>query len=411
MPREHPQSAATAPTATARVLRRRPSSKQSPCSAAGTVAWQILPGDLLTHVLRMLPGVQLCRVRSVCSSWRQCARDAAEDALRARWPGWPLGINPCRQYATSDMMIRTLGPRPSHSWQSEWVDAMVEAMRMQHKLRRTFFSRDFLDTPWSEEEAHAFRETFSAGGGRSMHIVLSESGVRDGAKALRDRGWEMESAVAYVALATNCFEALSPESVGRFPAVAYTVADALAMAGHLQSSAAPPVYAPLTGQYSLTQADPAWRVVLRYIEAGTEPPVGLSFMTQLLLSAEGACDGIFPDGKDDGIYTMDSTPVELDDVQESFPAPEMWDFAGVGVPVLVSGTVVCFRSARPDGAGRHSLLWEEGGERGGGLEYHGACYTLPPYAMVTLLSVQKRWRVRNHTMSCRLLTFGVTWDM
>ena len=68
----------------------------------------------------------------------------------------------------------------------------------------------------------------------------------------------------------------------------------------------------------------------------------------------------------------------------------------------------CTPGAPNDRRGRHNLIREVTEQS---TRAQPGSYALPPYAVVTLLSVQDTWRVRRQTMKCRLFTCAVTFDL
>ena len=111
------------------------------------------------------------------------------------------------------------------------------------------------------------------------------------------------------------------------------------------------------------------------------------FVTRRSHSLFAAGSESFPVGRTDGLYMHD---------------------ADSGEAILLSSNVVCIRSAPNDRSGRHNLI-PEVTERPTRADPGAFC--LPPYAVVTLVSVQDRWRVRRQTMKCRLFTCEVSFDL
>ena len=187
-------------------------------------------------------------------------------------------------------------------------------------------------------------------------------------------------------LSAHSAEALFAPSP-KFAASAYVIYDCLAAALRLPRAASkcPPVYAGVWGQYGLAECswqENGWR------KMGLNPVVGARFVTETVTSFQAACEHIFPEGKYDGFYLFD----DEDDGWCEQPA---------------SADVVCIRCATATSAGRHTLIKENAKvtreDRDG--------YVLPPFAAVTLVSIQHTWRVRRQTMRCRLFTCEVTFDL
>ena len=146
------------------------------------------------------------------------------------------------------------------------------------------------------------------------------------------------------------------------------------------------MYCALTGEYSLSELDASWLTLL------SDPPIGTRFVTEHMLEcSQPACETIFPDGKGDGIYQ--SSEFGLQDGEDS---------------VFACKDVVCIRSRPNDACGRHNLIKEPDTTASRSAT---PPYTMPPYAIVTLCSVQHTWRVRRNTMKCRLFTCEVCYEV
>ena len=199
-------------------------------------------------------------------------------------------------------------------------------------------------------------------------------------------GLSYDHATAYAVLSSNAGEAVfSP----RFAATAFAMYDAMAavIRQPRASAVSPPVYSGLSGQYGLLECpweQDGWRNLT------VEPRVGMRFVTSGTSCFRAACEHIFPDGKYDGIYDMFEDEDEQALVQRR-----------------LSTDVVCIRCAAPSSVGRHNLFKEIVK----GTRQDRESWVLPPFAVVTLVSIQHKWRVRRQTMRCRLFTCEVTFDM
>ena len=167
-------------------------------------------------------------------------------------------------------------------------------------------------------------------------------------------------------------------------ASSYAVYDALGAMARLDlaTKIAPLVYISLTGENGLTELDGSWRVMLN-----DDCQAGCRFVTRRLHTFTPAAESLFPDGKTDGIY------------ESHFETGEQR---------FGSEVVVCIHSTQNDRCGRHNLIREVGEVA---TRSEPACFALPPYAVVTVRSVQDSWRVRRQTMKCRLFTCDVTFEL
>lgn len=93
-----------------------------------------LPHDMLLSTLRTAAAVDLGRMARCSRLWRRLVDEVAEQTLRARRPHlYPLGSDACpcwlRSLAAAMQVDAAVGPKPSRSWQDEYVSLMVAASR------------------------------------------------------------------------------------------------------------------------------------------------------------------------------------------------------------------------------------------------------------------------------------------
>jgi hypothetical protein len=320
--------------------------------------------------------VDLATAAAVCSRWRLLVLQVAQQLLEMRvlrkFPAEDFNV--LLQLASAERLEAALGVRPTQRrWQDEWTDLMVAEMREAHRLHR-------FDTPaWDEaQDEPAYRSAFTP---ESLLKRLEEE--RDGIALAKRCKLPVGHAEAFLVLGHNCGEMLFAP-VPDLAASSYAYYDALSAIARLGSASAlaPPVYSNLYGQYGLEELDESWRNLFSGALA-----VGRRFVTRRAHTFVSANAAMFPDGKTDGVYQEDIY---------------------TGESTLCSHDVVCIRSMPNDGGGRHNPIREAGVKHA---RYDGACFALPPFTVVDVLSVQNTWRVRRQAMSCRLFTCAVTFDL
>ena len=337
-----------------------------------------LPDDVWLEVLVHLTGEEAAVVIRTDHRRRRLVGIAVGRTLDARSPrpaSWSRLHNPVLQLVSLQRLEKAVGPRPAQSWKDDWVELMVETTRLQHLLLRDFVQ----GAEWNDVEEMAYREVFARE--RAFEVMLEEADqeVSDWAESRLP----FEHAQAYAVLSSNAGEALFTPSP-KFASAAYAMYDALAaiIRQPRASSIAPPVYSGLLGHYGLAEKswENGWRKLC------LDPVVGTRLVTESVSTMQAACERNFPEGKYDGIYEFDEED---------------------GSSHLASTDVVCIRCVADNSAGRHNLFREIVK----GTREDRDCYVLPPFAVVTLLSVQHKWRVRRQTMRCRLFTCEVTFDI
>lgn len=344
-------------------------------------------------------GYQNCAAAmTVSKRWRQLMRDVVEDKLRSR--GAFYAKNPLLRFVALERLEEQIGLRPTRSWKAEWAELMVATMCEQHRLGRNVLEDyvlgiDFLhgdqalDDDFLDEVLDANGLPLLVGTASEsicLQIFSSPACIGDlleeeahSVSMMCAAGFPLGLAQAYAVLTTNAREVLFESS--RFGASSYFVYDGLSNMARLQRSTpiAPNVYCHLDGAFGLLESGVEWAA----IKTAT---VGQKWVTSRVGAYGSACEDNFPDGKDDGYYFAS------DDSSK---------------PVLAGRDVVCIRSALDDAGGRHNLIKELGTIN---TRKQGACFVLPPAAVVTLVSVQHTWRVRRQTMRCRLFTCEVAFE-
>ena len=351
-----------------------------------------LSDELLVHCLGYVDrAVELASASAVSPRWRLAARLAAEQQLGPPPPHAHGGdFNLFLQLSTIECLASVLGPRPqSRTWREEYADIMVDEMRELHHLGR------FPDQIWDEaEDVLFFHEMFSA----PEYLVNRVRKDRDIEYGIGS-GMPLALSEAFAVLGCDCPLVLFANGRKHLAAASYACCDALSCMARLDVNAAiaPTAYIGLDGAYGLAERDGVWNHLLAMDDAAV---VGQRFRTARMHTFITACQAHFPDGVTDGIY-CDWGDLDVPEGEDDLRVP------GTN-SCLWSHNVVCIRSARNDAGGRHSLIREACTPPS---REEGTCYALPPYAVVTVQSVHRKWRVRRQTMACRLITCTVTFDL
>ena len=337
----------------------------------------LLGDDLLRACLHCVPN-RRCRtaVMAVCTRWRTMMREVVRDELQRRQIT-PSPFNPLLQLTTLEWIEDHFGPKPEAHWKDTFGNTMTEAMRLQCNMQRSGWPPGLV---WNSEVEEDFREAFATPEFMEEKLELEAREVASSVKA----GLSLEQAQAFHVICCNAPEVLflysRPLMRPEDAVCNYAVYDTLrSMAGLQGASIAPAAYCGFTGEYGLHE-DAEWVFGLNM---DGEPEVGRSWVAHRMATFITACEESFPDDLDDGIY----------------------HYSGA---TALSSTVVCIQSAPSNSGGRRSLIKEVGSVN---TRASGACYLLPPGAIVTLVSVQDTWRVRRKKMRCRLYTCEIVFDM
>ena len=336
------------------------------------IAIEHLGDDLLVQCLGSLSAVSLAASDAVCSHWRPAVRQVLVQKLADCVQRPPQeDCNLLLQLMSLERLEETVGKRPQRSWRDEFTEVMVVSMREQHR-----FNRDYMMEAWDANVEASYRAVFDLA---SLDRRIKTDHVEDIALAVR-MGMPLALAQAFLVLGVNAHEALfSPRP--HLAASSYVYYDALSTMARLKTATAiaPPVYTNLKGQYGLTELDDGW-TTLRHMS------VGERFVAKCSHTFQASGENCFPDGRADGYYMRDED----------------------GELIYLSDDVVCIRSAPNDSCGRHNLIREVGEKPS---RQEPGCWAMPPFAVVTLISVQDSWRVRRQTMKCRLYTCVVSFDL
>ena len=336
----------------------------------------LLNDDELAKCFSDLPAMALVACSAVSTQWQQLVQLAVEKKLAELAPRPAQeDFNQFLQLVTLERLEDAIGSRPDHSWQDEWTEFMVMSMREQCRLGRDFFE----GLEWNQELDAVYRLAFDRESLNEKSEVESSQEIALGVGS----GMPFSQSQAFVLLGTNGEEVLFAPHLA-LAASSYAYYDALSTMARLAAAAAisPPVYCGLDGQYGLTEVDLSWDVL-------SKMQVGERFVTHRFQSFTVAGESCFPEGKTDGIY--------MTDVEEAITSIS-----------ILSSNVVCIRSAKNDRSGRHNLIRDVTTKR---TRAEPGFFSLPPYAVVTLLSVQDKWRVRRQQMCCRLFTCEVSFDL
>ena len=339
------------------------------------MAIELLNDDELAKCISDVPTVTLAACSAVSTHWRRLAQQAVENKLAVLAPRPAQeNFNQLLQLISLERLQHAIGCRPAHCWHDEWTKFMVMAMHEQCRLGRDYFN----GLEWDQQLEDDYREAFDRA---SLDEKIETESSQDIALGVGS-GMPLAQAQAFILLGVNGSEVLFSPALA-MAASSYAWYDAQSTMARLAATAAiaPPAYTGLGGQYGITEIDVSWAALL-------EMQVGDRFVSHRFHSFTLASEDSFPDGKTDGIYMFDTDePASL---------------------CLLSSDVVCIRNFRNDRSGRHNLIRDVTTKR---TRAEPGFFTLPPYAVVTLLSVKEKWRVRRQQMRCRLFTCAVSFDL
>ena len=335
-----------------------------------------LPDELLLHVLLGLSAADLARAAQSCRLWRRTVAQAAAVLLKRRRP--TAQECPCwlRCLGAVERLEAAVGPRPSRSWRSEYVELQLEAQ----------------DMVWYKYHALSEEEDFEEGGEFSVDEDLKRS--PEAIADLTASGWSTDAAHSFLSLA-GCDAALSAairERSSRYAATTHYLMDNLFnyarrtpapyLSGHSRL-----LYSPLTGSDGLATHYGSAFLPHSLDRVG----VGGSF------TVEGA--SAMEPSRRHFRNVRGWHAYEPRSVQEYDPSDHY----------LEDSDIIAFCSAPPDGAGYHAMMLTVGEHSHEGFPEE-AIYCLPPFTRLTIerIDAPGEWKVLGMKVQRTLYTVSAS---
>lgn len=339
------------------------------------------------------------------AGWVAGAEAVSEDDAEAKRPPLMIGGD-AAPFAEPPVLhspplyldvTQVLGPKPSHSWQAEWVGMSLE----QAVLDR--------------EGEFALASRFKAGGEDSIRATVELH--QDEISWKVDAGWDFPQAAAHTLISLSGVSAVERALHEHDPAYAastHALCEALhARAFHIRPfeaqrgdgdsvevcEVAPFAFCNLHGKFGLAVQDAIWKQHLHQ-----DARVGDSFNTYDLVCATST-PKTFQDAQGYGVPVMRGGQL----VFETQPGAVVC-VVSRPTKILTTAERIEIKRAQPKGSSLHSRIFATGHSL---IRSSASSYDLPPLATVTLEArVPKgEWRAFGLTMSQDLYVVGVSYPI